>query len=54
MVKSGKKEASHEIDIAVRIPNPRIEDITEAMIEPGSSWSSNYNLVGIKEQIQEF
>ncbi|MEC8968642.1 MAG: MG2 domain-containing protein [Bacteroidota bacterium] len=48
MVKSGKKEASHEIDIAVRIPNPRIEDITEAMIEPGSSWSSNYNLVGIK------
>lgn len=47
-VKSGKKKAAHEIDIAVRIPNPRVEDIVEAVIEPGNSWSSNYSFIGIK------
>jgi alpha-2-macroglobulin len=47
-VKSGSKTAYHSIDIALRIPNPRINDITEAVIEPGESWSSDYQQIGIK------
>ncbi len=47
-VKSGSKESSHEIDIAVRIPNPRINDVAETVLEPGASWETSFNHIGIK------
>ena len=46
-VKSGKHIAHHEIDIEVRTPNPRVNEFTNVIIEPGKSWSHQYNTIGI-------
>lgn len=47
VVKSGNKTASHEIELAVRLPNPRVNEYIDAVIEPGETWTSTYKPVGM-------
>jgi len=47
LVKSGKKTATHEIELAVRVPNPRVNEYIEAVIQPGESWTGDYTPVGM-------
>ena len=44
---SGKEKASNDIEIDIRVPNPNVTNVLEAVIEPGKSWNSNYKPVGI-------
>jgi uncharacterized protein YfaS (alpha-2-macroglobulin family) len=43
----GKESANSEIEIEVRSPNPEITDVIEAIIQPGKSWNSNFNVPGM-------
>ncbi len=47
VAKSGKQEASHLIDLQVRMPNPPITRSVNDMVEPGRSWKSSYEAVGL-------
>ena len=47
IVTGGKEKAKDEIEIDVRAPNPKVVDITEAMIEPGESWDSEIAFRGM-------
>ena len=56
IVTSGKEKAKDEIEIDIRAPNPKVVDITEAMIEPGESWNSEIafrGMVGTNKAILE-
>jgi uncharacterized protein YfaS (alpha-2-macroglobulin family) len=44
---SGQYQASDEIEIDVRNPNPPVSEITEMFLEPGKSWSSVVKPVGV-------
>jgi len=44
---SGNLKASDLIDMQVRMPNPRISRTTSDMVEPGKTWSSAYEAVGL-------
>lgn len=44
---SGKEKATFDIEIDVRAPNPKITDFLEAVIEPGKSWNTDYQPVGM-------
>jgi len=46
-VKSGNKEASDLIDLQVRMPNPPITRTISEMVEPGKSWNTTYEAVGL-------
>ncbi len=45
--KAGNESASNAIDIEIRPSNPRVNQVIEATIEPGQSWSSLVNPVGM-------
>jgi len=47
VAKSGNKEASDLIDLQVRMPNPRITRTFREMVEPGKSWNTAYEAVGL-------
>ena len=47
VAKSGKQEASHLIDLQVRMPNPPITRSENDLVEPGKSWKSSYEAVGL-------
>ena len=47
IAKSGSHRASDEIDLQVRMPNPRIARTISAMVEPGISWETRYEAVGL-------
>ncbi len=44
---SGAEKADYDIEIESRNPNPKVTAITEAVIEPGKSWTGNYKPIGI-------
>ncbi|HRI78459.1 MAG TPA: MG2 domain-containing protein, partial [Cyclobacteriaceae bacterium] len=46
-VSSGSNKASDVIEIEIRNPNPSVTKVTEALLEPGKSWSSNVVPVGV-------
>lgn len=46
--KGGGETATNEIEIDVRIPNPRITKVTDGFAEAGNTWETIYNPVGIK------
>jgi uncharacterized protein YfaS (alpha-2-macroglobulin family) len=48
IAQSGKEKAIAEIEIDVRLPNPRVTQIIDAIIEPGKEWISDYKAVGIE------
>lgn len=45
--KSGNEVAEYDIELDVRLPNPRIKEVIEAAIEPGQSWESVYSPIGM-------
>ena len=45
---SGKETAKHEFEIDVRPANPKITDVTEAVIEAGDNWETDFAFKGIK------
>ncbi|HIA05102.1 MAG TPA: hypothetical protein EYN71_00015, partial [Flavobacteriales bacterium] len=47
LVKSGKETAHYDVEIDVRIPNPRINEVIDAVIEPGKTWETEYAAVGM-------
>ncbi|TFH19511.1 MAG: hypothetical protein E4H10_17730, partial [Bacteroidia bacterium] len=47
IVKSGMHSASDLIDLQVRMPNPRITTTLNEMVEPGKTWKSSYEAVGL-------
>jgi len=47
IAKSGNQKASDQIDLKVRMPNPRIARTMNDMVEPGKSWTSTYEAVGL-------
>ncbi len=47
IAKSGKYKAEYDVELDVRLPNPRITKVIDGIIEPGKTWTSNYQPVGI-------
>jgi uncharacterized protein YfaS (alpha-2-macroglobulin family) len=45
---SGAHQASDEIEIEIRNPNPPVTEILDAFIEPGKSWTGDVRPVGIQ------
>ncbi len=45
---SGKKRAEYDIELDVRLPNPRISNVIRKAIEPGQSWKTDFKAVGMK------
>lgn len=46
-VKSGGEKAQYDVEMEIRLPNPRITHIIDAAIEPGKTWESDYAPVGV-------
>jgi uncharacterized protein YfaS (alpha-2-macroglobulin family) len=47
-VRSGSEEASHEIEIEIRSPNPEVTEYTYAALEKGENWNTTLTLPGMK------
>jgi len=45
--RSGNQKASDQIDLQVRMPNPRITQTSSEMVEPGRNWKTDYEAVGM-------
>jgi alpha-2-macroglobulin len=45
--KSGKEEASNEVELEVRSPNPEITELYYGVLNPGEVWEKQFNLPGI-------
>lgn len=43
---SGKEQASQEIEIDIRNPNPPVTQVTEAVLQPNQSWNSSVAMIG--------
>jgi len=48
IAKSGKYKAEYTVELDVRLPNPRITNVIDGVIEPGKTWSSEYQPVGVE------
>ena len=44
---SGKEKATYDIELDVRLPNPRITHTVDAVIAPGKTWETTYQPVGL-------
>ncbi len=44
---SGSQKAVHDIEIDVRNPNPKVTDVVESIVQPGKTWNTNYQLIGM-------
>ena len=42
------ESAEYDIEIQVRVPNPRVTSVIDGIIEPGDSWTTDYTPVGMK------
>ncbi|MEZ5070816.1 MAG: MG2 domain-containing protein [Bacteroidales bacterium] len=45
--RSGREEASYPVNLQVRLPNPPVHAVTEAVIEPGRSWEGTVSAIGL-------
>ncbi len=43
----GAEKAVHDIEIDVRNPNPKVVNVIDTIINPGKTWSTDYNLIGV-------
>lgn len=48
IAKSGKYESIYNIELDVRMPNSPKNQIISKVIEPGDTWKTSYNAIGIK------
>ncbi len=46
--KSGSEEANHETSLTIRLPNPSITKVEDAMLDPGKNWKGNYDGFGLE------
>ena len=46
-VEGGGERAHHDIDIAVRNPNPPVTNVFDKVLEPGQTWTFEYAPVGL-------
>ncbi len=44
---SGNHKAVHTIEIGIRNPNPRVTDVLEKAVNPGKTWTTEYNAPGM-------
>ncbi len=44
---SGNEKAVHEIELDVRLPNPRVTDVISGVVEAGKTWETDYKPVGM-------
>ena len=47
ITRSGKETATDEIEIDIRVPNPRVTETYETVVEPGQTWDKDFNLFGV-------
>jgi uncharacterized protein YfaS (alpha-2-macroglobulin family) len=47
IARSGNQRATDLIDLQVRMPNPRITTTLNDLVEPGKTWKSDYEAVGL-------
>lgn len=47
MARSGQEEASYDIELQVRNPNPYVTDVDSELLEAGKSWSTSVNPIGM-------
>jgi uncharacterized protein YfaS (alpha-2-macroglobulin family) len=47
IAKSGKEEASNEIELEIRTPNPEVTELYYGVLKPGEDWNKQFNLPGI-------
>ncbi|MFN3916206.1 MAG: alpha-2-macroglobulin family protein [Flavobacteriales bacterium] len=47
ITRSGKETATDEIEIDIRVPNPRITESYETVLEPGETWDKNFSRFGV-------
>lgn len=45
---SGGERAEYDVEIDVRMPNPRISRVIDAAVDAGKEWSTDYKPVGVK------
>jgi len=45
---SGKEQATYEIELDIRLPNPRVTQVIDGAIEAGKSWTTEYKAAGMK------
>ncbi len=48
IAESGDEKAEYEVEVQVRVPNPKVTDVYSAVIQPGETWKHNFDPVGIK------
>jgi hypothetical protein len=48
IAESGKEKAEYEMEIDVRIPNPKITDVYTGVIQPGETWAQGFKIFGIE------
>lgn len=44
---SGKEKSVYDIEIDVRLPNPRVTKVIDGVIEPGDKWETEYTAAGV-------
>jgi len=47
IAKSGNEKAEYDIELDVRLPNPRISDVISKAIEPNDKWETDYAAIGL-------
>ncbi len=47
-VSSGKEKAHYDTELEIRAPNPPVTTVDYKVLEPGSSWETNYRAPGMK------
>jgi len=43
----GAEKAVHDIEIDLLNPNPKVVNVIDTVINPGKTWNTNYNLIGV-------
>jgi len=44
---SGKEKAEYDVEMDIRLPNPRITKVIDGIVDPGGTWESDYTPVGM-------
>jgi len=47
IAESGSEKAEYEMEINVRIPNPKVTDVYNMVIQPGETWTQDFEIFGI-------
>ncbi len=48
LAESGSEKAEYEMELDIRIPNPKVTDVYAGVIQPGETWQQEFNVFGIE------